>query len=183
MRRGPGHQPRPSSLSSKLPSVYEKWILSLLPAVFLYLLEESGENLVTVDLLYRASLGEDDAVVLAASHAVVGVAGLAGAVDDTAHDRDREVVLVVLELVFDLSGHPDHVKAQRAGTARTGDDVRTAVPQVQSRKYLVRHRYLLDRVFGERDADGIPDAKGEKLTQSGRALYSTGEFGPGLGDA
>ena len=68
----------------------------LLPAVLLYLLEEGVEDPVLVHLAQRTSLGEDHTVVLAAGDAVVGVARLAGTVDDTAHYGDGEVVLVVL---------------------------------------------------------------------------------------
>src|SRR5918998_4076994 len=64
----------------------------LLPAVLLYLLEEGVEDLVFVHLAQGAPPGKDHAVVLAAGHAVVGVARLTGAVDDAAHHGHGEVV-------------------------------------------------------------------------------------------
>src|SRR5215211_4925777 len=135
----------------------------LFPPVSFYLLEEGVEDLVSVHFSERLALGEDHTVVLAARNTVVGIARLAGTVDDAAHDSDGEVILVVLELVFDPGGHADDVEAKRAGAARTRDDVGPAVPKVQGGQDLVRHRYLLDRVLGERDSDGVPDAVGQKL--------------------
>src|SRR3712207_7278004 len=55
----------------------------------------------------RSTLFPYTTLFRSACHTVVGVACLAGTVDDAAHDRDREVVLVMLELVFDSGGHPD----------------------------------------------------------------------------
>src|SRR4051794_12805584 len=44
--------------------------LPLFPAVLLYLLEESSEDLVAVDFAQRTALGEDNTVVLTARHSI-----------------------------------------------------------------------------------------------------------------
>src|SRR5215211_1285138 len=132
----------------------------LLPVVFCYLFEEGVVDLVAANFPQRLALGEDHTIVLAAGHTVISVASLSRTVDHAAHDGDREVILVVLEPLLDLRRHPDHVESERAGATRTRDDVRTLVPEVESREDLVGHRYLLDRILGERDADGVPDPVG-----------------------
>ena len=40
----------------------------------------------------------------------------------------------------------------------------------KGREDLVGHRYLLDRVLRERDADGVPYAVGQKLSERGRLM-------------
>src|SRR5215212_6271400 len=130
----------------------------LLAPFLLYLFEEGVEDLVAVDLAQRLTLGEDHAIVLTARHAIVGVARLAGAVDDAPHDRDGEMVLEVPELIFYFRGHHDQVETKRAGAARAGDYFGTSVPKIQGGEDLVRHRHLLHRVLRERDADGVSDA-------------------------
>src|SRR5919112_84878 len=132
----------------------------LLPVVLFYLFEEGVVDLVATNFPQRLALGEDHTVVLASGYAVIRVAGLSRTVDHAAHDGDGEVILEVLEPLLDLRRHPDHVESERAGATRTRDDVRTPVPEVESREDLVGHGYLLDRVLGERDADGVPDPVG-----------------------
>ena len=57
------------------------------------------------------------------------------------------------------------------------------MPEIKGREDLVRHRYLLDRVLRERDADGVLYAVRQKLSERGCALYGAGQLGSGLGDA
>src|SRR5829696_2221885 len=155
----------------------------LLPAVLLYLLEEGVVDLVSSDLAQGLASGEDHPVVLATGNAIICVARLARTVDHTAHDRDGEVVLEVLELFLDLRRHPDHVESEGARAARAGDDVGPAVPEVEGREDLVRNRYLLDRVLRERDADGVSYSIGQELPEGRGALYGAWKLGAGLRDA
>src|SRR5215217_4087517 len=120
----------------------------LLPVVLCYLFEEGVIDLVAAYLPERLTLGEDHTVVLAAGNAVVSFAGLTRTVDNAAHYRDGEVLLEVLEPLFDLSRHPDHIESERASATRTGYDVWSAVPEFEGREDLICHRYLLDGVLG-----------------------------------
>src|SRR5215204_3621674 len=132
----------------------------LLPVILCYLFEERVVDLVAANFPQRLALGEDHTVVLAAGNTVIRVAGLTRTVDHAAHDSDREVILEVLEPLFDLRRHPDNIESERARATRTGYDIRTPVPEVESREDVVGHRYLLNRVLGERDADSVPDPVG-----------------------
>ena len=68
----------------------------------------------------------------------------------------------------------------RVRAARAGYDVRAAVAEVQGGEDPVRHRYLLDRVFCQRDADRIADAVGQELAEGRRGLYGAGQLCAGL---
>src|SRR5215210_5345469 len=148
--------------SSSVPRKVLKPCL-LLPVVLCYLFEEGVVDLVAANFPQRLALGKDHTVVLAAGNAVIRVAGLSRTVDHAAHDGDGEVILEVLEPLLDLSRHPDHVESERACATRTRDDVGPTVPEVEGREYLIGHRYLLDGVLCERDADSVPDPVGQEL--------------------
>src|SRR3990170_4696226 len=82
-------------------------------------LDEGGEELLLGDDANDLALAEDRALALAGGDADIGVAGLAGAVDDAAHYGDGEGV-----------GEGDKVDLD-AAAGGTGDDCSAPLPDVE----------------------------------------------------
>ena len=80
-------------------------------------------------------------------------------------------------------GDVDHVDLGPAA-ARAGDQVEVlALAQAQRLEQLAPGPRLLDRVGGERVADGVADALGQQRGDAGGGLEQPGRRRPGLGDA
>src|SRR5688500_189273 len=103
--------------------------------------------------------GEVDHVLAlaAAGDADVGLARLAGAVDDAAQYRQRHRRADVAEALLELLNGADDVEAL-AGAARAGDDADAAVADAEGLRDLVAGARLFLRVGPERDAAGVADA-------------------------
>ena len=94
--------------------------------------------------------------------------GLARPVDDAAHDRHLQRDLPLAERGHRLVGDGDHVDLG-APAARAGDEVDVlALAQTEALEQLAPGPRLLDRVGGERVADGVADALGERACRSRR---------------
>ena len=89
------------------------------------------------------------------------IARFAGAVDDAAHDGDRDRLAELREVVLDLVGERDEVDLD-AAAGGAGDERRAALAQVQRLEDVPADRHLFDRVGGEGDADRVADAFGEQ---------------------
>src|SRR5690606_19764160 len=87
----------------------------------------------------------------------VSLAGFAGTVDDTTHDRHLDGEALGFESFLRLGGDLDDIDLGPA-TRRTGDEVETGpLPQAQVLEELAPGLRLLDRVRGERETDRVPD--------------------------
>ena len=98
---------------------------------------------------------EGDQPAALADVAVVRVRHLAGAVDDAAHHRDVQPLQVaggVAYLVED--GGQIELRAAAAGA---GDELDLRPAQAERLQDLVADGELVDRVFGQRDADRVAD--------------------------
>ena len=121
------------------------------------------------------------AALVAGRDAEVGVARLARAVDDAAHDRDLQRDLAVAERLHRLLGDLDHVDLG-AAARRAGDQVDVlALAQTHGLEQLAAGPRLLDRVGGERVADGVADALGQQRGDAGGRLHHTGRRRAGFG--
>jgi hypothetical protein len=69
------------------------------------------------------------------------------------------------------------------GARRAGDDVDAAVAQAQRLEDIEADLDLLDRIGGQRHADGVADAGPQHRADADRRLDRAGAQGPGLGDA
>src|SRR3954464_12193302 len=94
------------------------------------LFDEGLDDLRLGDGLDDLALHEDLALPVAGGHAEVGLAGLAGAVDDTAHDRDPQRHLEPLEPGGHLVGELVDVDL-RPPARRAGDDLQPARAEVE----------------------------------------------------
>src|SRR5690606_32814009 len=144
--------------------------------------DERLDDLVLRYGLEDLTLDEDLALAVARGDAEVGLAGLARAVDDAAHDGDAQRDGHALEARGDVVGElvDVHLGAPARGA---GDDLELARPQVEGLEDLVADLDLLDRRRGQRDADRVADALGEQRAERGRGLDRPLEGGAGLGDA
>ena len=107
--------------------------------------------------------------VAAAGEADVGLARLAGAVDDAADDRERDRRRDVGEALLERRHGLDDVELlARAGRARDHGDAAPA--QLQRLQDLVADPDLLDRVRRERDADGVADPGPEQHAHPDRGF-------------
>src|SRR6266508_6755987 len=134
------------------------------------------------DGLDDLALGEDLALAVSGGDAEVGLAGLAGAVHDAAHDCDAERDLHALQAGGHLVGELVHVDLG-ATAGRAGDDLELALAQVQRLQDLQADLDLLDRWCGQRDADRVADALRQQRAEGDRRLDRALERRAGLGDA
>jgi hypothetical protein len=142
--------------------------------------------------LHHVGLGDDAddlaadeqvTLLLAGGNADVGLAGLAGSVDDAAHDRHLDRQVELLQRLLGLLGHGDDVDLGPAAR-RAGDEVEAlALPQAQGLEQLASGPGLFDRVRRQREADGVTDALGQEGTDAGRALDQAGGRWARLGHA
>ena len=106
-----------------------------------------------------------------------------GPVDDAAHDRDLERDLALAERLLRPLGDVDHVDLGPAAR-RAGDEVDVlALAQAQRLEQLAAGPGLLDRIGGERVADGVADALEQQRGDAGGGLDQPGRRRAGLGDA
>ena len=130
--------------------------------------DEGLDHLVLGHDPHDLALDEQVALVAPGRDAEVGLAGLARAVDDTAHDRHLEGQRPGLEGLLGSPGDVDHVDLGTAAR-RAGDEVEAlALAQPERLEQLATGPRLLDRVGGERVADRVADALGEKGRRSRR---------------
>ena len=123
------------------------------------------------------------AALVAGGDADVGVAGLAGSVDDAAHHRDLQRDLAVAEGLLGPLGDVDDVDLGPAA-ARAGDEVDAlALAQAHRLEQRATGLGLLDGVGGEAVADGVADALGQQGGDAGGGLHHPGGRRAGLGDA
>ena len=124
--------------------------------------EEGVDELLLRDLPQRLAVGEDQALVLGAGDAEVGVRGLADAVHRAAEHRDLDRLVVGLEPLLDLGDDRVHVELQ-APAGRAGDQHRPALAQLQRLEDLPGDLDLLLGVEGrEADPDRVPHPVGEQ---------------------
>ena len=123
------------------------------------------------------------ALVAARRNAQVGLARLAGTIYDTAHDSDLKRPRTRLEGLLDTPGDVDHVDLSTTAR-RAGNEVEAlALAQSERLQQLASGACLLHRVGGQRVADGVADALGEKGPDTSSALDEPRRRRPRLGDA
>src|SRR4051794_38005154 len=155
-------------------------LVDLLPGQPHGLLDERLHDLRLRHGLDDLALDEDLPLAVARGDAQVGLAGLARAVDDAAHDghpqRDLEPVETGGHLVGEL------VDVDLGAPARgAADDLQTALAQVQRLEDLVADLDLLHRRGGEGDADRVADALAQQRAEGDGGLDRALEGRPGLG--
>ena len=92
-------------------------------------------------------------------------------------------MLQAVERGLRLAGHLDDVDLGPAAR-RAGDEVEAlALAQPERLEQLAPGPRLLDRIGGERVADGVADALGQQRGDAGGGLDQPGRRRPGLGDA
>src|SRR5690606_12667633 len=123
--------------------------------------EQGLHDVLLLDGLDDLALDEDLALAVAGGDAEIGLARLAGAVDDAAHDGDAQRDLEVLEPLGDLVGEGVDVDLG-AAAGGAGDDVELPRLEVQRLQDLVADLDLLHRRGGEGDTDGVADALAEQ---------------------
>ena len=132
-------------------------------------------------VLMTSPLDEDLALAVAGGDPEVGLAGLARAVDDAAHDGHAQRHGHALEAGGDLVG--ELVDVDLGAAARGArDDLELARAQVERLQDLDADLDLLDRRGRERDADRVADALGQQGAEGGGRLDGALERGAGLGD-
>src|SRR4051812_47423278 len=120
--------------------------------------------------------------VAAAGDADVGLARLAGAVDDAAEHRERHWRADMAQPLLERLDGADDVEAlARAG--RAGDDADTAVADAERFQDLEAGADLLLRLGRERDPDRVANAEPEQGADADRALHGAAAKPAGLGDA
>ena len=106
-----------------------------------------------------------------------------GSVDHAAHHRHLDGQVQLLERLLGLLGHGDDVDLGPAAR-RAGDEVEAlALPEAERLEQLAAGPGLLDRVGGQREADGVADALGQQGADAGGALDQPGRRRAGLGHA
>src|SRR5918994_3756755 len=132
------------------------------------LVDEAGPFHQRVDHLILGHHGhvlpphEQVALLVAGGDAQVGVAGLAGSVDDAAHDRHLQRDLLVPERLLRLARHLDHVDLGPAARG-AGDEVDVlALTEPHGLEKRPTGPGLLHRVGGEAVADRVADALGQQ---------------------
>ena len=130
-----------------------------------------------------AAAHEEVAALVAGGDAEVGLARLAGAVDDAAHHRHLQRELPLAEGLHRPLGDVDDVDLGPPAR-RAGDEVDVlALAQAERLEQLPAGPGLLDRVGGQRVADRVADALEQQRGDAGRGLDQPGRRRPGLGDA
>ena len=133
-------------------------------------------------VLITSPLDEDLPLAVAGRDAEVGLAGLARAVDDAAHDGDPQRHLEPSRPAVTSLGERVDVDL-RAPARRAGDDLELARPQVQRLEDLDADLDLLDRRRRQRHPDGVADPLGEQGAERDGGLDRALERRAGLGDA
>ena len=125
---------------------------------------------------------KEQGLTTSASNTQVGVRGLAGAIDCTAHHGNRKRRGVVLKPLGDLLG--DRNEVNLAASARGArDDLGTTAAKAERLQNTPGDRRFLDRIGRERDAHGVANALGKQNSQAHRALNGALELGSGLSHA
>src|SRR4051812_29753578 len=136
-------------------------VLGLLAGDPQCLLDQGLDDLRLGDGLDHLAPDEDLPLAVARGDPEVGLAGLAGAVDDAAHDRHAQRDLHALQPGGHLVG--ELVDVDLGAPARgAADNLQAALAQVQRLQDLGADLDLLDRRGRQRDADGVADALGEE---------------------
>src|SRR5690242_850424 len=125
---------------------------------------------------------EDLALAVAGGDAQVGFAGLARAVDHTAHDRDAKRDVEAVQRGGDLIGQLVDVHLG-AAAGRAGHDLQAAGAQAEGLEDGGADLNLLDRRGGEGDPDRVADALGEQGAEGDGRLDRALEDRAGFGDA
>ena len=147
--------------------------IRLVVSVLVDLLEQLVDELLLRHLLQRLAAREDQALVLGAGDAEVGVRGLADAVDRAAEHGDLDRVLVGLQAALDVGHHGVHVELQ-AAAGRAGDQHRAALAQLERLEDLPGDLDLLLGVEGgERDADRVADPVGQQRAEADGATSAS----------
>src|SRR6478736_1485687 len=128
------------------------------------LLDQGLDDLRLGDGLDDLALDEDLALAVARGDPEVGLARLAGTVDDAAHDGDAQRHLQAVESGGDLLGELVDVDLG-AAAGRAGDDLEAARLEVQRLQDLEPDLDLLHRRRGQRDADRVADALAEQVAE------------------
>src|SRR5688572_10817335 len=116
----------------------------------------------------------------AAGDSDVGLARLAGAVDDAAEHRERHRRADMGEPLLQLLDGADDVEAL-AGAARAGDDADAAVADSEALEDLEADPHLLLRLRRERDPDGIADSEPEQSANPDRRFDGAADQAARLG--
>src|SRR4051812_268548 len=146
------------------------------------LLDEGLDDLRLGNGLDDLALDEDLALAVARGDTEVGLARLAGTVDDATHDGDAQRHLQAVEPGGDLLGELVDVDLGTAA-GRAGDDLEAARLEVERLQDLEADLDLLHRRRGQRDADRVADALAEQVAEGDRGLDGPLERRAGLGDA
>ena len=127
-------------------------------------------------------MDEQHCLALAAGNADVSLTGLAGAVDDTAHNSHFDGLFAALEsalhLICDFGAG---VLGAAAGGA--GDDLGASHGEAHGAQDVVACFHFLLGLGGQRDADGIADALQQHPADAHAALEQTHLVSTGLGHA
>ena len=113
---------------------------------------------------------EQVTLLLAGGDPDVGLPGLAGAVDHAAHDRHLNGEAQLLEGLLGLLGHGDHVDLGPPARGACDEVEALAFTEAERLEQLAAGTGLLDRVGGERVADGVADSLGQEGPDARRAL-------------
>src|SRR5262249_52476354 len=128
------------------------------------LLGDSADNL---------SLAENHAFAVAGGETDVGIAGFAGTVHDATHHGDADWLVYAGQKFVDLICQREQIDLD-ATAGRARDHRRALLPQLEALQDLVGNEDFFHRIGGERDTDGVADAKGEKRADPGRGAYAAG---------
>ena len=118
----------------------------------------------------------------AAGDADVGLARLAGAVDDAAEHRERQRHADMLEPLLERLDGADHIEALPCA-ARTGDDPDAAVTDAERLQYLEADPHFLFRLGRERDADRVADPGPQQHAETDRGFDRAHAQRAGFGNA
>src|SRR4051812_10577143 len=145
------------------------------------LLDQGLDDLRLGDGLDDLAPDEDLALAVAGRDAEVGLARLAGAVDDAAHHGHAKRHGHALETGGHLVREGVDVDLG-AAARRAGDDLELAGSQVEALQDLDADLDLLDGRSAQGHADGVADAAREQRAEGGGGLDGALEGGAGLGD-
>ena len=127
-------------------------------------------------------MDEQHCLALAAGNADVSLTGLAGAVDDTAHDSHLDGLFAALKptlhLICDFGAG-----VLGAAAGRAGDDLRAGHREADSAQDIVACFHFLLRVSCQRDTDGVADPLQQHPADAHAALEQAHLVSAGLRDA
>lgn len=125
-------------------------------------LEQNGDGPVGGGGGDEFAVAVNSGFIAASAESDIGVFRFTGAIDDTSHDGDGDGLVDVVEGVADLADHIEEVDFG-AATGGAGDEFRTASgTEVEAGEYFPGGIHFVERGAGERNADGVADAFGEK---------------------